>query len=502
MSREGLVLGVDASTTACKVLAFDRDGAIVSEGRAPIELANPSPGAWEQDAASWWRALGEASRSCVRELDPTRLCGLAVANQRETFVVTDAHGRPLAPALTWMDHRCAEDVARAVEVLGAEFLDGATGKPPCTTPSVYKWMGQSRRDPTLATRVGMLVDVHGFLVARLTGEARTSLAAADPMGLVDMPRRRWSDNFLTYLNLTESKLQGLSEVGGRLGALTVEAAKATGLPAGLPVFAGAGDGQAAGLGAGITRPGRAYLNLGTAVVSGVLAHDYRRDRAFRTLFGASPGTYFLETDLQGGTFTLTWLCEKLLGASLAILPELEAEARLIDAGSDGLFLVPYWNGVMNPYWDDFASGILVGLRGEHGASHLYRAILEGIAFEQRLHTSGVEASVGRVEELVVMGGGASSDLWCQILADVLGKPILRSAIREATALGAAMIAAVASGMHETFEEAARAMTREGRRFEPGASRSRYDALYRTYRDVYPALRGVLGSRAETSRTAP
>lgn len=491
-SQRELVLGVDSSTTSCKVLAFDRDGVVVAEGRAALELQNPEVGAWEQSPAEIWAAFVEAARACVAALDPSLLRGVAIAHQRETFVVTDDDGVALAPALTWMDHRCRDEVRTAVAAIGEERIHRISGKPACTTPSLYKWLGLRARRPALANVAVRLEDVHAFLVRHLTGERVTSLASADPMGLVDMQARGWSNDLLTFAGLEPTRQSRLVEVGARIGCVSEQASRVTGLPAGLPVFAGAGDGQAAGLGAGIAAPGRAYLNLGTAVVSGVLSSTYVVERAFRTLYGGLPETYFLETDLQGGTFTVTWLCEKLLREPLTILPTLEAEAATIAPGSDGLLLVPYWNGVMNPYWDDFASGLLVGLRGDHGRAHLYRALLEGIAFEERLHARGVEAAVGRIDEFVVMGGGASSALWCQILADVLERPVVRAATREATALGAAMIAATGAGLFATLADAAIAMSRVGARFEAGAARSFYaDRFERTYRHVYPALRPLL-----------
>jgi xylulokinase len=145
---------------------------------------------------------------------------------------------------------------------------------------------------------------------------------------------------------------------------------------------------------------------------------------------------------------------------------------------------------MNPYWDDDASGAIVGLRGHHGPAHLYRAILEGIAFEQRLHTGRVEQAIdGPVRELVVLGGGAQSALWCGIVADVLGKPLVRAESTEATSLGAAMLAAVGAGVHPDAAAASRAMSRLGARFEPSDARERYDALYeKAYARLYPALR--------------
>jgi xylulokinase len=283
------------------------------------------------------------------------------------------------------------------------------------------------------------------------------------------------------------------------------AARHCGLAAGLPVVAGAGDGQAAGLGAGIVGPGRAYLNLGTAIVSGVLSPDYSVDPAFRTLYAATPGSYFLETDLKGGTFTLSWLAEKLLRAGDVdrALAELESRAEALPPGSDGLMLVPYWNAVMNPYWDDDATGIAIGWHGAHEPAHLYRAILEGIAFEQRLHSSGVEKASGQaIREFVVMGGGSKSALFCRILADTLGKRIIRAKSPEATSLGAGILAAVAAGLHADLTSAIEAMTSTGEALDPGPRQASYDRLYSdVYRTLYPALRNSLTRLAALRRNA-
>lgn len=496
-----LVLGIDASTTAVKTLAWDAEGDQVAQGRAAFPLSNPEPLAWEQDAESWWSALRVSIAECVRSLAgrAEEIRALAITHQRETFVLTNESGAALAPALVWMDSRGSEQVERLVARLGRERLRDVSGKPPCITPSFYKLAHLFARRPELARAEPRLHDVHSFLVQRLTGRFATSLASADPLGLVDMTRRTWSAELAAEVGLTLEQLPALVEQGEVIGEVQAEVAKVIGLPNGLPVVAGAGDGQAAGLGAGISAPGRAYLNLGTAIVSGVLSSSYRTSDAFRTLYAAAPGTFFLETDLKGGTFTLDWLAERLLGATdpNARLAELELEAGKLAAGADGLLLVPYWNGVMNPYWDDDATGVVLGLTGRHGPAHLYRAVLEGIAFEQRVHTTGVEtATATPVHEMVVMGGGSRSDLFCQILADVLERPIVRARSSEATALGAGILAAARAGMHPNVELAAARMTGTDRRFVPGPSAERYRELYASYRQIYPALRTLL---ARTSR---
>ncbi len=501
-----LVLGIDCSTTACKVLAVDRQGRTVAEGRAAIALENPAPDAWQQDAESWWQSLLEALCQVSEALGPraAAIVAASIAHQRETFVLTDDAGAPLCPALVWMDARSGPQVAEAIAELGAEQLHRISGKPACTTPSLYKAMFLLQERPELAAGRPRLLDVHGFLVARLCGRFATSLASADPTGLVDMQARGWSSELMALCELEPEQLPELVAPGREIGRLLPEVARSCGLPPELPIIAGAGDGQAAGLGAGVLAPGRAYLNLGTAVVSGVLAREYRTDRAFRTLYGAVDGTFFLESDLQGGTFTVSWLVHRWLRSrhpeprpSFAeVLAELEREAAELAPGAEGLVLVPYWNGVMDPYWDHDARGVVVGWSGAHGPAHLYRAILEGIAFEQRLHTEGLERAAGPIAELVALGGGSQSELWCQILADVLEKPIVRASSAEATALGAAMLAAVGVGLYPGLDEAAAAMTSTGARYVPGADQPRYQALYdEVYRHLYPALAEPLGRLA-------
>lgn len=503
-SSDPLVVAVDASTTAVKAIVFAAGGRSVAESRVAIELSNPEPDAWEQDADAWWRAVVDALRGATEQLaDASAVRALAVTHQRETFVLADGDSAPLRPALVWMDARCRPQVAEAVARLGADKLHTVSGKPPCTTPSLYKLMYLLDREPALRDRDAVMLDVHALVAWRLTGRLATSLASADPLGIVDMRARDWSDELAALAGLTRAQLPALVEPGAQLGTLLPHVANATGLPAGLPVIAGAGDGQAAGLGAGIAGPGRAYLNLGTAIVSGVLSRQYVVDRAFRTMMGAAPGTYFLESDLKGGTFTLDWLVEKWLGARRDALDGLERVAERLPPGSDGLILVPYWNGVMDPYWNDDATGIVLGFHGAHGPAHLYRAVLEGIAFEQRLHVEAIEAATKvRIDELVVMGGGSASALWCRIIASVTGRRVTRAGSREATALGAAMLAAAGVGLYPDVDSAARAMSTTGESFEPGADAPLYDALYReVYAKLYDSLAARLDRLAALRRQA-
>lgn len=511
-TKDALVLALDASTTACKALVFDLTGRVVAQGRAEIALDNPEPDGWEQDAEQWWDSARRAMAAAAHSLSPRdrqRVTAACITHQRETIVLTDDLGTPLTPALVWMDGRCRGEVERAVAHLGARRLHETTGKPPCTTPSLYKLLYLLRRRPELRSRAHV-ADVHVFLTRRLIGRSVTSRASADPWGMLDMTSGDWAEPLLALVGIDAERLPELVDVGSPLGTLDGAVARTTGWPEELRLYAGLGDGQAACLGAGVSGPGRAYLNLGTAVVSGVLTERYAVSRAFRTLHAARPGHFCLETDLKGGTFTLNWLLEKLLGRSRSAeeIRRLEAEAAPLAPGSDGLLVVPYWCGVMNPFWNDAATGVVLGWHGGHGPAHVYRAVLEGIAFEQRLHLEGVEDATGvPIDEIVVLGGGSESELWCRILADVLGKRVVRAESSEATALGAALVAAVGHGLVEEHEAVAR-MTRLGVAFEPGPARAHYERLYQ---EVYRGLFTVLESRldalaglrreAETARSA-
>lgn len=496
---ERFVLGVDCSTTACKAIVWSGEGRAVAEGKASIPLSNPAPDAWEQDASLYWSALVGAVTQALAGWDKpaSRIEAMCVTHQRETIVFTDDEGSPLAPAIVWMDGRCHDEAAQIARSLGEANVLEISGKVPCTTPSMYKAMRAFSDAPSLAARRPWVLDVHAFLVRRLVGSFVTSLASADPTGLVDLRARDWSTMLLDAAGIARRQLPSLVAPGEPLGQLTSRAAEALGLASGLVVIAGAGDGQAAALGVGLGASQRAYLNLGTAIVSGVHVRSYAVDRAFRTLFAALPDAYLLETDLKGGTFTVSWLVERLLGHSAEgaadAIASLDAQASLVPPGASGLVLLPYWNGVMNPHWDDAATGVVLGLRGEHGRVELFRAILEGIAMEQRLHLEGVSAATGiAIDEVVVTGGGARSALFCRIVADVLGKTVIRCREPEATCLGAGMLAAAASGIYPSVAAASEAMSSLGDRFMPGGLQPFYDELYRdVFQGLYPALSGAM-----------
>lgn len=502
MTRD-LVVGVDCSTTAAKAVVWNPRGHAVAEGRASFETSSPHQGWHEQNVEDWWSAVRTAVRRAAQSTDARRIAALSITHQRESFACVTEDGRPLRPAILWLDTRAVAEVAEH----GTPEVHRTTGKPPNPTPSWYKLLWLRRHEPATLARTERVVDVAAYLVHRLTGRWRTSWASADPLGVVDMRTFDYDDDLLAAVGLTRGQLPELHAPGAVLGEIAPALADDLGLPPGLPVVAGAGDGQAAGLGTGTVEPGTAYLNLGSGIISGTYSEAYETGVEFRVMTGAVPRSYVYETFIGGGTHNISWFVEKFsgvdtqaLGLNLTAEQILETAAAQLPPGADGLLVLPYWTGALTPYWDPNARGTLVGLTGRHGKAHVYRALLEGLAFEQRLLTDGAEARLSTpLERIVVLGGGSRSAVWCQIIADVLGRPLVVAREAESTCLGAGMLAAAAVGLHPDVVAAARAMSDTGTEYRPDPDRAAtYDRLHRVYCDLYPRLKDLFAELGRVS----
>ena len=357
------------------------DGRPVAEGRAPLSLERPEPNAYEQHPDAWWRAVQTALAGVTAQIPADSVAAVAVVNQRETIAVTDADDRPLRPAILWLDERRKAEVAALSAKVGVERMHALTGKPLDFAPAVYSLAWLARAEPDVFARIAHVYDPHAWIVRQLTGEFATSWASADPLGAFDIGAHVWADDVLQALPLATEKFPRASAPGTVIGQVTPAAAALTGLRAGTPVVSGGGDGQAGGLGTGVAKPGTAYLNLGTAVVSGVYDREPRIDPAFRTMCAIDRDGYILETSLRSGTLLVNSMIRQVFGldpdADPGIFRRLEQEAAAVRPGSGGLLLLPYWNGVMNPYWDQDARGCLLGCRptmaGERSTARCWKA---------------------------------------------------------------------------------------------------------------------------------
>ena len=473
-----LVVGLDSSTQSTKAIAWTRGGEAVAEGRAPIPMAMPAPGFVEQDVEDWWRAACDALRALTSQVDPTRIAGLAISNQRETVAFVDDELKATRPAIVWLDERATEEIPLLTTAFGAERLHAISGKPPDVTPVVYRLSWLRRHEPA-ALEASRILDVHGFLSGRLTGRPTASWTSADPFGLFDIEAKSWSEAILTQLALSAEHFAELARPGTCIGEVTAEAARETGLAPGTAVFAAGGDGQCAGLGVDAVRPGLVYLNLGTAIITGAWSQTPRIGPSWRTMTSPTGDGYFLEGCQRAGAFFINWFVDTFAGGrnDPGVFARLEAAAAALPVGSEGVTVCPYLSGVMDPHWDPQARAGFLGLAAGHGIGHLYRASLEALTLETARCVAAMAEDGLAPERILAVGGGANSALWLRMIADATGLPIALSESLEASSLGAAMSAAVGLGWFDGFAAAAETMSRSGATVLPDASaRAAWEAL--------------------------
>jgi sugar (pentulose or hexulose) kinase len=488
------IIGLDCSTTSTKAIAFDRNGKIIARASESIPLYSSKPNYYEQNENDWWSSAQTSLKKITQKIDPQKISALAISNQRETFVALDKHGKSLRPAIIWLDERCKDEVESFSKKVGKKRIHKITGKPADYAPVVYRLAWMKKHEPKLFKKISMICDVQTYLVWKLIGAFKTSWASADPLGMFDLENKKWSAFILNELGLKDNQFPETFCSGTVLGKISETVSIKTGLTTETLVIAGGGDGQAAGLGSHVLKSNRAYLNLGTAAVAGVYNTKYQIDKSFRTMSSCSDKGYCFECSLRAGTFSIDWLIKNILKIDPAkqknIYRELQSEAENISAGSDGVLYLPYLCGVMNPYWDINARGAFVGLSASHTRAQLYRSILEGIAFEQLFVLNSVEKLTRKkIKEIVAIGGGAASNLWCKIIADITGKKVLIPYTGEASALGAAIIASVGIGWHASFSAAAGKMTGIEKIIIPDkVNRRKYKMVFEEYKKIYPALR--------------
>jgi xylulokinase len=501
MVKKDCVIGIDCSTSASKAIIWDKAGNCIAEGRYEIPLLVPRPEWAEQEAEKWWDATVRAVKTAVRQVDKNRIGAIGITHQRESFVPLDSNMKPLRNGILWLDTRAVYEVEQ-LKTLGAEKIHKKTGLFPNLYASNVKIMWIRENEPRLFESVYKFMDVFAFLAWKFTGRMVTSWPSADPMGLVNMEDLCWDDEILNIVGVKEDQLCELAAPGEIVGEITKEASSALGLPEGIPLTGGGGDGQCAALGAGVVEEGRASLNMGTAVVSELYSEKYITGDTFRTMCGCVPRTYVPESIMAAGTFILNWYIkefgrretEQARSESIPVTKVFEDLAAGIGPGKPRLLMLPYLKGSSAPSWDPFAKGVMLGLCEGTTGAHFYRSIMEGIAFEQKFMYEQMEMSLNsKIKEIVLLGGGAKSPLWRQIIADITGIPILIPPSLETTCLGAGMLAAPAAGLYQSVFEASKGMSSVSETCVPieknlGFYKKIYDRVYRL---LFPRIQDLV-----------
>jgi sugar (pentulose or hexulose) kinase len=502
-SAADLILVFDAGTQSVRGALVDPGGEIQTLVRTPIEpYRSPRPGWAELDPEAYWRQLCRTSRQLLGRdgVAAERIAGVTFTTQRNTVINLDREGRPLRPAIMWLDQRRASPDIRLPALLrGALALAGRLE----TARNAMRdcksnWIRQHR--PEVWARTAKLLLLSGYLSHRLTGNYTDS--AANMVGYLpfDFKRHRWAgplDLKWKLFPMERALLPDLVAPGAALGSVTAAAAAKTGIPAGLPVIAAATDKACEVLGAGCRTPENGCLSYGTTATLNTANPRYVELKPLLPPYPAAiPGAYTTEVMVYRGFWMVSWfrrefgLREAQLAAERQIAPErlFDELVAQVPPGCQGLTLQPYWSPGFNTRSD--AKGAIIGFGAVHTRAHIYRAILEGLAYALKEGLLALQRRNGvPVTALRVSGGGSQSDAAMQITADIFDLPAQRPHTYETSALGAAVTAAVGLGWHSDHTAAVDSMTRVGRTFEPiAANRDLYRDLFeRVYRKLYRRL---------------
>ena len=488
-----LFLGIDVSTTGAKALLIDEKGVVVASATTPLTLQTPKPLWSEQDPHAWWEGTAKSVRQAMQSGGATgaEVAAIGPTGQMHGLVLLDERHRVLRPAILWNDQRTAAECDEIRERMGGrEALVGATGNDALTGFTAPKILWVRRHEPEVYAQAALILLPKDYVRLRLTGVPAIDKADGSGTLLFDLPSRDWSAPVLDRLEIPRALLPPTFEGPTVTGAVTAEAAEATGLRAGTPVMAGGGDQAAGAVGAGAVEPGVVSLTLGTSGVifastSQPLFEPQGRLHAF---CHALPGTWHFMGVTLSAAGSLQWYRDTL--APKESFDTLVAEAEAVAPGSEGLLFLPYLSGERTPYPDPLARGSFVGLTLRHTRGHLTRSVLEGVAFSMRDCFSLLkEAGLGSVREVRVAGGGAKSPLWRKICASVLGVELVTVNSTEGAAYGAALLAAVGQGVFASVPAACSATISVTARTPPEPSWSAaYDDQYAVYRGLYPALK--------------
>jgi xylulokinase len=444
------LLAIDNGSQSTKVTIFDSRGHAVASARRRLEPYDTTvPGHAVHPGDDIWDSIQHACRAVMAQFsgDPADIAAVGLCTIRFCRALLAADGSLAEPVLSWMDER----VSRPYEP------------------------GNSR------TRY--VTTSSGYITHRLTGQFTDAAANYQGMWPIDQDTAAWSSDPAAYAatGMARDMLFDLVPPGGRLGQLTSAAAEATGIPAGLPVYATANDKAVEALGSGLEDDGSVLLSLGTYIAAMTIGSSSRgAGDSYWANFAARPGKYLYEsTGIRRGMWMVSWYRGVLDGPSES---DLDSEADELAPGCNGLLTLPDWLAPGHATW---RRGALLGFDGSQGRAHIYRSILEGIALTMANHIAAMEQALGRqLSPILVSGGGSSSDLMMQILADVFDRPTRRTTVNDAAGLGAAICAAVGHGIYPDWDQATAAMVTAGDGFAPDARAAR---AYQKINKVYATL---------------
>lgn len=491
------LIGIDVGTGGSRAVLIDTAGKIVASATVEHKPFVSIQTGWaEQDPRDWWRASAAAIRAAITKaaIPAEEIKAVGLSGQMHGAVLLNESDEVLRPAIIWCDQRSGEQCRRLTENVGSSRLIELTCNPALTGFTLPKLLWVRDHEPEMWQRVRSVLLPKDYVRFRLTGDKATDVADGSGTLLLNVAARRWSTEMLDAAEISSDILPRVYESQEITGSISARAAEETGLLAGTPVIAGAGDQAAGAVGLGIVRPGMISATIGTSGVVFAATNTPALDPKGRvhTFCHAIPERWHVMGVTQGAGLSLRWFRDQfglISESSGDPYDSLTAEAARVPPGSDGLLWAPYLMGERTPHLDPDARAALVGLTASHTRAHVVRAILEGVAFSLKDSFEILKELNVPCETIRLGGGGARSELWRQIQADVYGHEVETAEAEEGAAYGVAVLAGVAAGTWPSVDAACDQIVRTRDRIKPDTNATKL--LYRQYQSyvaLYPALR--------------
>ena len=485
-----LYLGVDLGTSSVKVLLVDETGAVRKTASRTYPLEFPQPGWSQQNPADWWNAVVQCVPELLEGEDKSQVAGLSVGGQMHGLVVLDENDQVIRPAILWNDGRTGRETEELNADFGKEKLLSLVGNIAFAGFTAPKLLWMRRNEPELFQKIKKIMLPKDYLVYRLTGVHSCDYSDASGMLLLDVANRRWSPELLSYCSVTEDQMPKLFESYESVGTVLPEIAAQLGLPEGVVVAAGAGDNAAAAVGTGTVGNGCCNVSLGTSGTVFISSDDFRLPPEGNLhAFAHADGAYHLMGCILSAASAYGWWTKEILKAT----SDNDEQNPITDEdlGRNPVFFLPYLMGERSPHNDPAARGAFLGMSMDTTRCQMTQAILEGVAFAIR-DSVEIARSLGiEITESGLCGGGAKSDLWRKIMANVLNMEMQVPVQEEGAGYGGAILAMVAAGAYGSVREACEKLRTERRIYKPDpAIAARYEKRYQVFKSLYPTLKAA------------
>ncbi|MCI8916037.1 MAG: xylulokinase [Oscillospiraceae bacterium] len=485
-----LYIGIDLGTSACKLLLVDEDGAVRNEVTKEYPLSFPQPGWSEQNPEDWWRAVLDGVPELLTGFDAAQVAGIGAGGQMHGLVVLDESDEVIRPAILWNDGRTATQVDYLNNQVGRDKLSQYTANIAFAGFTAPKLLWMRENEPESFRKIRKIMLPKDYINYKLTGVHCTDYSDASGMLLLDVAHKCWSKEMCQIGGGAEEQLPRLYESWEVVGTLKPDAAQSLGLPASVKVCAGAGDNAAAAIGTGIVGAGGCNISLGTSGTIFISSDKFGVDpnNALHAFAHADGGWHLMGCMLSAASCN-QWWCGDILGTK--DYPGEQNAITLDRLGRNQVFFLPYLMGERSPINDTDARGAFVGMSMDTTRADLTQAVLEGVAFAIR-DSFEVAKSLGiPIPRSMICGGGAKSPLWRTIFANVLGIPLDLPQTEQGPGYGGAVLTMVGCGAFESVQSACDALVRVAGTVEPDPElTARYEARYRKFRAIYPALKNV------------